>query len=433
MFQLLLAPARGRLAGVALLACASAAAAPAGAPALDLPSAVRIALDRQPLLLGLEARARAARARAVSARALPDPQLSLGLREVPADGADAWSLRSDPDAQLALGLTQEFPRARKRELRGEQWTREAQAVDAQHALVARDVARDTGLAWIELWRYARQAELARADAVEAHRLAEALRIALERNTASQAEMLSARIAAGRADDAARAADQGLAHARGALGRWIGDASQRAVTSAAPRLAPLPPLEQVIERAAMHPQISLARAQARVARGGADLAHAAYRPDWRLALGYGHRPAFPEMLSIEVGVDLPAFTHNRQDRELAAALAEQDAAEAAVSDALRQLAAEAHASHHGAERLEDRLAHYRTQLVPEAEARSEAARVAWAAGTGSLREVLEARRAALELRMAHLDLQLDRLRHAVQLEWLGAFDQPAFIAAAENLQ
>ena len=49
---------------------------------------------------------------------------------------------------------------------------------------------------------------------------------------------------------------------------------------------------------------------------------------------------------------------------------------------------------------------------------------WRSGRNALREVLDARRAALEIQMARLDLQHDLARHFVQLTYLGAVETDA---------
>ncbi len=128
--------------------------------------------------------------------------------------------------------------------------------------------------------------------------------------------------------------------------------------------------------------------------------------------------------LQVGVDLPVFTRNRQDRSLAAALAQKDAAEFAVEDARRQLLSEARLNHHDYERLAVRLKDYDQILLPQSEHRITAALAGWRSGRGALREVLDARRAALEIQMARLDLQLDLAKHTVQLTYLGAYEANA---------
>lgn len=393
--------------------------------ALELAEAANLAVAAQPLLQGLEAQTRAARETAVAARQLPDPQLFTGIADLPVNTDDAYSLTRDGDTQIVVGLMQEFPRAQKRRLRGELSEREAARLDAQHELVRRAIRRDAAVAWLEMWRYDQLLSLARATLREAEAQTQAVEIALKAGTtATQAEFLAARQEADRLRDDVAAAEQNVAHARNALSRWIGEAAQRPVCPDLPRMPALSGLAATLEQVRSHPQLAGAAAQVAAAQTGAALAQADFKPDWRVELGYGYRPAFSEMVMVQIGVDLPVFTRNRQDRSLAAALAQQDAAEFAVEDASRQLMAEARLNHHDYERLSTRLADYDRTLLPQSQNRITAALAGWRSGRNALREVLDARRAALEIQMARLDLQHDLARHFVQLTYLGAFETDA---------
>ncbi|MEC9357477.1 MAG: TolC family protein [Sinimarinibacterium flocculans] len=400
-------------------------AQPAADVALKLPEAANLAVSAQPLLQGLEAQTRAARETAVAARQLPDPQLFTGIADLPVNTDDAYSLTRDGDTQIVVGLMQEFPRAQKRRLRGELSEREAARLDAEHDLARRAIRRDASLAWLELWRYDQLLSLARASLREAEAQTQAVEIALKTGTtATQAEFLAARQEADRRRDEVAAAEQSVAHARNALSRWIGEAAWRPVSPQLPETPTLPSLAATLDRVRAHPQLAGASAQVAAAQTGAALAQAAFKPDWRVELGYGYRPAFSEMLMLQVGVDLPVFTRNRQDRGLAAALAQRDAAEFAVEDASRQLVAEARLNHHDYERLTIRLQDYEQTLLPQSRNRITAALAGWRSGRNALREVLDARRAALEIQMARFDLQHDLARHFVQLTYLGAFETDA---------
>lgn len=394
--------------------------------ALELEQTAQLAVAHQPLLDGLDAQARAARESAIAAGQLPDPQFAFGIQDLPANTRDAGSFTRDSDTQIRVGVTQEFPRAAKRRLRSALEQREAERLDAEHLLAERSIRRDASLAWLELWKYDQALMLDRASLREAEAQLQAVEIALKTGTATQAELLGARVDAGRLRDAVAGAEQSVEHARSALSRWIGEAALRPVCPELPTPPPLPALPLVLERVRTHPHLGGLRAQIATAETGAELAKADYAPDWRVAFGYADRPAFSEMVSLQFGIDLPVFARNRQDRGLAAALARGEVADAAEKDALRQLQAEARLNHHDWERLSERLKTYDSGLLPDSANRIEAALASWGAGRNALREVLEARRAALELRMARLELQHDAAKHFVQLTYLGAY-----AGAAEN--
>ena len=63
---------------------------------------------------------------------------------------------------------------------------------------------------------------------------------------------------------------------------------------------------------------------------------------------------------------------------------------------------------------------RAGLIPEGQARIAAALAGLHAGRNQFRDVLDARRAALESRMARLDVQADLLKAHVELIYFGAY-------------
>lgn len=417
--------------GASLLALLIAMPAPRADESLlvlDLDEAARLAVTAQPLLTGLDAQAHAARESAVAAGQLPDPQLFTGVQDWPVNTGDAYSFTRDSDTQILVGIMQEFPRAAKRRLRGELSEREARRLEAEHHLAQRSIRRDAALAWLELWRYDQRLSLTRANLREAEAQKQGVEIALRTGTATQAEFLAARQETDRLKDEVAGTEQNIAHARNALSRWIGEEAFRPVCPDLPERRDLPPLATVLDRVRHHPYLTEATAQVAAAQTNARLAQAAYTPDWRVELGYGYRPEFSETVMLQVGVDLPVLTRNRQDRSLAAALAQQQAAEAIVEDANRQLVAETRLNYHDFERLVLRLKDYDDTLLPQSEHRITASLAGWRSGRAMLREVLDARRAALEIQRAWLDLQLDLARHTVQLTYLGAYEA----SAGENI-
>lgn len=129
-------------------------AVPAFADPLDLAEAQNIALVKQPLIQGQQAMVEAARQRAVAEARLPDPQLKLGLENVP---TDTYSLTQDSMTSKTIGIAQTFPGGHKRKLRGEVAALETERSAADLESMQRAVRRDTALAWLNLY-YALQAQ-----------------------------------------------------------------------------------------------------------------------------------------------------------------------------------------------------------------------------------------------------------------------------------
>ena len=396
----------------------SAAAPPIGA--LSIAEAAELALSAQPQLGSLDAQARAARASAVAARQLPDPELKLGIADWPITSRDAGSFTRDSDTQVQVGIAQEFPRERKRLLRGELFERDSDLVGAERRLAERTIGREAALAWLTVWQYEATRKLIESSGQQATAQRDVVETALTTGAASQADYLAARQEVARLEDAQREAAQQVSRARALLGRWIGDAAARPIGAEDPAVRALPTLAAVMDAVAAHPALATATAQVAKAETNVSLADAAYQPDWRAEVGYGDRPNFSNMVSVQVGIDLPLFAAKRQDQSMLAALSAQEAAEASREDMQRELQADARAAWEDARNLRERLSGYEEKLLPQSVARIDAATAGWRAGRNQFRDVLDARRSALEMQVARIAVKTDLLKALESLAYFGAF-------------
>jgi len=397
---------------------AASAADEAASEPLTLDVARRLAARAQPAIEAQSHAVDALRAAAVAARQLPDPTLKVGVTDLTITGPDVGTLRRQTDTQFNVGIAQAFPRGDKRRLRGERADAEA-ALAARRLLTDRlTLERDVGLAWLDVWKAVQAQSLARQAEHEASLQLDAVRIAYASGRSAQADVRAASVALELLRDDRAKLEQDEAHARAALSRWLGDVAYRPLAPGAPDIADPPPLPELLTGLRTHPHVNIADAEVTVAEADVALAKQAYRPDFSVEIGYGHRPAFSDYVNLQVGIDLPVFTANRQDRSLLARRAELERAEALREDSFREHAADARLNHGDWVLLGRRLASFDSVILPEAEARIEAARLAWAGGQGTLAAVLDARQSLLTTRLRRLDLETDRSRHALALRYLG---------------
>lgn len=396
---------------------ASVAAADDAAQALALTDAQTLAVTRQPMLQAHAAAVDAARDAAVAAAQLPDPKLTGGISSWPIDGPERYSLRRDNFTMFNVGIEQDFPRAAKRQLRGARGEHEAEL--AEQTLIANRLAmqRDAALAWLEVWRPERALELTQASVREAELQVQAAEIAYAVARATQADMLAAQVTLGLLRDAAASLEDESQMARSKLSRWIGaDAAQRPLYADIPAWPTPAPLESLLTRLRSHPHLDTEAKRVEIARDDVALARQAYTPDWRAGLGYGYRPDFSDYVSINVSIDLPVFTGQRQNRELGAKLAAQTQAEQAREDMFRQAEADLRRNWLGWQRLQARIRQFDEAILPQSQQRIDAALAAWQAGQGTLVAVLDARRMALDNRLKRLDLVTDAARYRVALQY-----------------
>jgi outer membrane protein TolC len=314
-----------------------------------------------------------------------------------------------------VGLMQEFPRAAKRRLRGELVAIDGQQRQLELAFTRRQIRRDTALAWLEAWYAHRTMDLVRALEREAERQIESLAIGVRTAKASQADVLGARIELDLIRDRADALKQRNATALAELSRWIGTAAQRPLPTEAPTLPAPPPLPDLSARVQAHPHLSAFERQVARAEKEAELAQRSGSPDWSLEVNYGFRgSAFSDMVTVQVGIDLPVFKKNRQLREVSSKLAAADQARAMRDDNLREMQAMLARAYAEWAAANERLARYRNSTLPQASARTDATLAAYRAGRGELAAVLAARRMEIDLRMQQLMLEGEAARAQVQI-------------------
>lgn len=384
-------------------------AAPAWSAAAEISfdEAVRLAMARAPSLQALRSQTVAAREEATRAAALPDPTLTFGLINLPVTGGDAFDGRADDMTMKEIGVMQALPAPAKRRSRQAVADRGIEQAEALSTAGRLAVHRAAAEAWIALWAAQREVDALRElrePSALAIRVAEAR---LASGIGSAADALATQAAALELENRIDAAEAAVGAARGTLARWLGETSGDLVTvGAPPDLTVLPVgeatlLASVDRHAALLPWRSRETvAEAEVARASAET-----RPDWSIGVSYGQRnrsrDGVPrsDMLSIEVSVDLPLFTRNRQDRGIAARRAELDAVAAAHEDARlaqRETVRRALARWHG---LKRQVTRKEVQMLPLAHDRARVAMASYGGG-GELQPWLEARRDELELHVEH---------------------------------
>jgi len=389
---------------------------------LTLPEAQRLAVARSGQLAAQQYAVTAAREMAVAAGQLPDPVATLGVNNLPVNGADAWSFTRDFMTMTSVGVMQEFTRAEKRAARAERFDREASKALAEKDARVAAIQRDTALAWLD--RY--YAEAMQAVIAEQKRQAEveidAAEGAYRAGRGNLADVLAARNALVLLDDRASEVGRKASAARIALARWIGnDANAPLAGSPAIDSIRLDPgtLEADL---AHHPEIAVLAWKEEVAAAEVRMAQTNKKADWSVALMYSQRgPAYSNMISVNVSVPLQWDQANRQDREVAAKLAMRDEMRAEREDMLRAHAAEVRAMIAEWENDRERRTRYEREVLPLATERTQATLAAYRGAKASITDVLAARRSEIDVRLQALQLDMDTARLWAQLNFLDPDD------------
>lgn len=367
---------------------------------VSLAEAVRRAVESAPSIDARRSQAEAARRESRRAGALPDPMLTVGVDNLPVTGADALDPAADFMTMKKIGLRQDIPARAKREARRILAARTIDEATAQAELERLAVRRAAAEAWIDLW--AGQRELIalkslREEAVLAARIA---RARMAGGTDSATDALASEAAVLELDNRIAAGEVVLLVAQAALQRWLGD-DEVSPTKDAPDFNRVPLAEpQLLAMLDRLPVLRPVAAQLETAAAEVDLARAERRPDWSVAASYGQRSGGrSDMVMFEVGIGLPLFARNRQDRGVAAREAEYQAALDMREDQRRRQAAQVRGDFARWQGLQRQVALHEDRLLPLARDRSATALAAYRGG-GELRPWLDARRDELSVHLAH---------------------------------
>jgi len=388
--------------------------------ALSLDEALAIAVRDSPLLAAQRSAIVAAEESTYSARELPDPKLKIGVDNLPLEGGDKWSLTRDFMTMRRIGVTQEFIRSEKRELKGRRAEHQLAREQAMLGDARTGLRREVAAAWMERFYAEQMAKMVQAQYSEAFLQREALQAGVAANRTTLSERIALDSSLQMLLNRQLEFDKQAARAQALLTRWLGEAAKRP-------LAPLPdaatsgtsafhaPLAEVPTHAPHHPHLQTLERQVDIAQSEADLAKAATKPDWGLELSYAQRgPAYSNMLSVQVSIDLPLFADRRQNREAFVRAAQVEQARSLREEALRQHLAEAAAAQAEWEAATTRVQRFDDALLPLARDNVTIALAAYRGGLSTLATVLEARRAELDLRLQKLQLLAEQGRARAQL-------------------
>jgi len=400
------------------LAVAAPLARAEGTEPLPLAEALKIGEKVSPRLAAQGAALAAATELVPRARELPDPKLRIGVDNLPVNGADRLRYDADFMTMRKIGLMQDFPNGEKRRLRGERAALERDVEAANLAAQRAGLRREIALAWLELY-FAQQARVPLVELVgELQLQLDTVSAAIAAGRQNTADALALRGAGVAAQDRVIEQDRTIERARYALAAWLRDEASRPLADPPDTRVFDHPPAALLANLHEHPEQRIYAEREALARTDAALAANSKKSDWSLELAYGQRgPAFSNMISVMVSIDLPWEAEKRQDRDLAAKRLLAEQAQAQTEEARRMHEAELRGFYADWQTAGVRTERFEKLLLPLARERVAAALAAYRGGRGELGVVLEARRAETETRLGFVQTQLERARAWAKLNFL----------------
>ncbi|SDO89252.1 TolC family protein [Desulforhopalus singaporensis] len=419
------------------------------ASSLGLQSAVDSALANDPWLVGNKHAQDSMEAMSVASGTLPDPKVSLGAANLP---TDTFNLDQEPMTQLKIGVTQMIPRGDTLDLTRQQ----LQMFSTQFPLQRKD--REARVAvmvsdfWLEAYKAQESIFLIEKDRPLFEQLADVAEASYSAalGRTRQQDIVRAQLELTRLDDRLTKLKQQKEMALENLGGWINENFRReykpseqldpqagtgndiALDSMFPDIKMLDKdlftapgeidPQQLYQYLLHHPAVSDLDQKIKANDLAVELAKQKYKPEWGLSASYGYRADTPDgsdradFLSVGVSFDLPIFTKNRQDKQMASARSKALSTATQKWQLLRRMVADFEKYRLQLRRLNQREDLYQQTLLPQMHEQAEASLTAYTNDDGDFAEVVRARIAELNARIDYLAISIEKQKTITQLNY-----------------
>ncbi len=344
-----------------------------------LTTAIERAAAQNPSIAEMESRIEAARHRIGQSTALPDPDIEVGIQDIP---LSSFSLRQDDFTMEKVTARQRIPAAGKRATQkkvAEADLASASAMHVDHVVrIAAEVA-DTffGVADLD----------ARIEVLEGSRER------LKRVGASATERY--RVGKGAQADVLRSSLEVTAVEERLLGLRGDRRILAARLNALQALSPATPIERIAipetdpsvpaatqllrEAQVKSPAVAAAEAQIQMAQEQLTLARLERRPDFTAMAYYAHRVDFEDLAGASVALNLPFFQPRRLREKQAEKEAELSGARANLEMVKNEIRRGVEGAYSDLDRSIEQARLYRGSILPQAETNANAAREAYTVG------------------------------------------------------
>ena len=383
---------------------------------LTLHQAEQMAVARAPLIARSQALSLALEQQATAVSALPDPKLKLGVVNL---STDSYEFGDEPMTQAVIAVQQAFPPRDLRKSRREQMQAMARTENAQAQLLNLQTLRAVRNAWADTYLHFHSEQLLKSSRQVFEQLVQITTFKYGVGRGNQHDVIRAQLELQLIDDRHLNTLTSLQISLAELSKWVGGAAAAEDLNLNlndfPTQLSMDKIEQLLGN---HPSLQFYESQKVVGEYGKAAAQAGYSPTWMLDLSYGYREQErSDFMSAMVSIDLPIFTHNRQDAQVAASQQRIYAAQNAMEEQQQVLQRTLTAKYAAYGVLTKRLDLYKNEVLPKAKQNAEATLNAYQSGVSEFEVLLRARLKELDSRLDALRLQVERANVISELLYL----------------
>ncbi|WP_371189571.1 TolC family protein [Thalassotalea maritima] len=412
---------------------------------LTLERAVAIAQQNDPWLRSSKLQQQSLEQQSIAAGTLPDPTVSLSLMNMP---TNSWDFSQEGMTQLKVGVTQKFVRGDSLAIKQQQLAIESSKYPLLRENRQAKVQRTVSELWLDAYLAQQTLALIEADRTLFLQMAEiaTANYANVIGNTKQQDVIRAQLELIQLDDRITVEQQKLETALARLHEWLyvyeaSNASSaydvnKQLTSLTVDTN-LPPLvlnkpsllkydgysrHALATELAGHPAVMAIDVQQQVKQQAVKLAKQQYKPQWAVNASYGYRADTPtgddraDLFSLGVSFDVPLFTANKQDKTVAASVAESEAVKTEKLLLIKQMVSAVDAELKQLNRLAERQALYQQQLLKQTHDHAEAALTAYTNDNGNFADVVRARISELNARISALQIDVNALKTVARINY-----------------
>jgi outer membrane protein TolC len=357
------------------------------ATVLTLDAVVREVLENNPAVQSAAHMVAAQRRKISQARALPDPQVSVGWM----GNATPFSVQQgDPSSYRSVGAMQMLPYPGKLRLKGEIAGKEMEAGAADYEAVRRKVASQAKATFFDYFYYDKALQVALKDKELLRQLSKISEARYRVGKAMQQDVLKSQTEVSMLLQKITILEQQRAVAQARLNLLMARSPESPLPPAAdvalaPSSRPLDDLYRLAEKNSP----MLQREQRMVERNqlAVNLAEKEYRPDLSVGFMYQQRPDLPDMKGATFTINVPVFYRGKQREGVRQAQEEVIAAQKSREDRANETRFEIKQAYLAAKAARDLADLYTKAVVPQSSLTLESSMSAYQVGSNDFLTVL----------------------------------------------
>ena len=397
----------------------------AWAEPLRLEQAIDMAIENDPWLAMSEQKQASMMSLSDGASALPNPKFNVGLMNLP---ANTFDYRQEAMTQVQIGVSQMLPRGDTLHLQSQKLQQQSELMPLQREQRRAHVRLTVSQLWLDMVNTTQSIRLIQNNRVLFEQLTDIVESSYSSTFGGtqQHDLVKAELEVDRLDERLVTLQQKNSRSLQQLAEWLPSVNSETVLNTDFPILELPSLstdEALLTALAQHPSIVQLDQAILVADTSVLLAEQNYKPEWMLNASYSFRGDDlmdndrANLFSLGVSVDVPLFSHKRQDAQVFAESYQRESIKTERILALRTLMARYQTLEAEIDRLDQRLSLYESRLIPGLNQAAEASINAYTSDDGSFTEVVQARIGELNAQLTVLDIRLERSKKIAELLYL----------------